>query len=179
VQAGSEHRRAMKLAVRTGATPRPHGKANTYNDGCRCAPCVAAAAAYRLERKRLIALGLTNVTHGKWGTYVGGCKCAACLEIGSRYQAARAVARQSISDVARARLERWRESQRIEILATCSPEILELINDQRRDEKAGAVLVRRMVALDAPHPVSNDSRYESLGDPWDDPTTNEALQAVS
>ncbi|MFI6317335.1 hypothetical protein ACIBG8_07440 [Nonomuraea sp. NPDC050556] len=62
---------------------RQHGKAGTYNSGCRCQPCTAAVAErLRITRANLREKARTNpelVPHGTSGAYHNwGCRCPIC-----------------------------------------------------------------------------------------------------
>lgn len=62
-----------------------HGKAGTYNGGCRCAPCtLAVAERLRITRANLRAKAISNpelVPHGTSGAYHNwGCRCVTCKD---------------------------------------------------------------------------------------------------
>ena len=69
--------------------PRPlnHGRATTYNRGCRCDQCTAANRIRMQVYKRKVRTdGFSGLAHGRKSTYNLGCKCAACLKIGRESQ---------------------------------------------------------------------------------------------
>ncbi|MBB5081321.1 hypothetical protein [Nonomuraea endophytica] len=60
-----------------------HGKAGTYNGGCRCVSCTAAVAErLRMTRANLRARAISHpelVPHGTSGAYHNwGCRCDTC-----------------------------------------------------------------------------------------------------
>ena len=58
--------------------PREHGRAKTYNDGCRCDRCKKAKSIYRTE---------TPIKgHGTQWYYSKGCRCDACVDSNIEYR---------------------------------------------------------------------------------------------
>jgi hypothetical protein len=65
------------------ATGREHGKRSTYQHGCNCLSCRAAAALYiqqrRTKRAAALALDPALAPHGTVSTYRNwGCRCTEC-----------------------------------------------------------------------------------------------------
>lgn len=64
---------------------RWHGKASSYNAGCRCDECREAARvahkAWRAQVRERFAAGDIQVRHGEAASYrMYGCRCEPCTE---------------------------------------------------------------------------------------------------
>ncbi|MBB4915066.1 hypothetical protein [Streptosporangium saharense] len=72
-------------------TERVHGRASTYNTGCRCEPCTTAVRErLRATRVRLRQRAVDHpelVPHGTSGAYHNwGCRCVVCKSAQSARQ---------------------------------------------------------------------------------------------